>query len=186
MNVINLPERNDRLESFKEQAEIQGFNFRVWQGKIDLVAVFRAISDAHKQIVIDAKINGLNHVCIAEDDIKFNCKGAWNYYLENIPKEFDLYLGMVYEGKIENNKLVNNPYTFSGLSLYTVSSRFYDRFLSMNSMAHLDKELGKFAGRYDYYVVPEFVCYQMDGYSDQKKKDCKYDHLLKGRKLFGV
>jgi len=186
--ILHLKKREDRLSNLEKELKEQGIDkYLIWPGIIDLVAVFRGINLAHKSIVHFAKNKGLKKVTIAEDDICFLGKGAWQYYLDNMPEDFDLYMGMVYEGKIgDDNRLLPDPFTFSGMTLYTVSDRFYDKFLSVKDMDHIDKTLGALAGEYKFYVCPEFVCKQLDGYSDQKKQDCKYEHLLKGRKLFGV
>lgn len=187
VNVINLPRREERLESFKHQAHEQGFKYQVWEGIIDLAATFRGISNAHKNIVRYAKATKQKMVFIAEDDCVFLGTGAWEYYLSQIPDEFHLYLTMIYEGKIgEDNRLVKDAFTFSGLTCYCVHESFYDVFLGITDMDHIDKRIGQLADKYNFYVCPQFVAKQLNGYSDQKKKDCKYDHYLKGRKLFGV
>lgn len=187
VNVINLPKRIERLESFKEQAKEQGFKYQVWEGVIDLAAVFRGICNAHKNIIRYAKATKQKMVFIAEDDCVFLGAGAWDFYLSQMPEEFDLYLTMIYEGKIdENNRVVKDPLSFSGLTCYCVHESFYDVFLSINDMDHIDKKIGSLADKYKFYVCPQFVAKQLNGYSDQKKRDCKYDHYLKGRKLFGA
>lgn len=187
LNILHLPKRTDRMENLiKELAEQEITDYTIIEGFIDLVAVFRGINLSHKSIVRLAQRQRLKSVTIAEDDICFLGKGAWQYYLDNIPEDFDLYLGMIYEGKIgEYNRLLPDPYTFSGMTLYTIHERFYNVFLGIKDMDHIDKTLGALAGEYKFYVTDKFVCKQMDGYSDQKKRDCTYDHLLKGRKLFG-
>lgn len=185
--ILHLEKREDRKVNLLRELEIQRINdYIIMPGFVDHAAVFRGINLAHKSIVRLAKENGLKSVTIAEDDICFLGKGAWQYYLDNMPEDFDMYLGMVYEGKIgEDNRLLTDPFTFSGLTLYTVHERFYEKFLSVKQMDHIDKSLGALAGEYKFYVCDKFVCKQLNGYSDQKKKDCKYDHYLKGRKLFG-
>lgn len=186
VNVINLPRRIERLESFKQQANEQGFKYQVWEGIIDLAAVFRGISNAHKNIVRYAKATNQKRVFIAEDDCVFLEAGAWDYYLSKMPEDFSLYLTMIYEGKIdENNRIVKDPYSFSGLTCYCVDESFYDVFLGVNDMDHIDKSLGALADKYNFYVCDQFVAKQLNGWSDQKKKDCQYDHYLKGRILFG-
>lgn len=188
LNILHLPKRVDRMENLVKELSEQGItDYTIIEGFVDLVAVFRGINLSHKTIVRLAQEQGLKSVTIAEDDIVFLGKGAWQYYLDNMPEDFDLYLGMIYEGKIgEDNRVMPDPYTFSGLTLYTVHERFYDKFLSIKDMDHIDKLLGQLAGEYKFYVCPEFMCKQMNGYSDQKKRDCEYDHYLKGRKLYGV
>lgn len=188
IHVLHLNHRQDRMDNLMKQFKEQNIiDYTIVEGFRDLAAVFRGISISHNSIVALAAQQGLESVTIAEDDICFTAPGAWQYYLENIPKSYDIFLGGIYEGKInEENRIMPDPFSFSGLTLYTVHSRFYNEFLNMNIMAHKDKQLGSFAGKFKYIVCNPFVAIQMDGYSDQKKQYCKYEHLLKGRKLFGV
>lgn len=187
LNILHLSKRTDRLENLlKELAEQEITDYTIIEGFIDLAAVFRGINNSHKSIVRLAQQQGLKSVTIAEDDICFFGKGAWQYYLDNMPEDYDLYLGMIYQGKIgEDNRILPDPLSFSGFTLYTVHERFYEKFLSVKEMDHIDRVIGEMASNYKFYVCPQFVCEQMDGYSDQKKRDCEYKHYLKGRKLFG-
>lgn len=190
INVINLPKRTDRLRNFEIQATEQGFQYKVWNGIIDLACVFRGISSAHKRIIMGAKSRGLKRCFVAEDDCRFTSIGAWNYFLSQIPESYDMFFASFYEGKVdENNRLVKGNSSFellSGMTLYVVNERFYDVFLNVNSLAHIDKELGMLVDKYEFYVAPEFCAIQENGYSDNKKKECNYDHYMKGRKLYGV
>lgn len=190
VNVINLPKRTQRLESFKCQAAQQGFNYNLCEGVIDLAATFRGISHAHRNIVIDAKMKNLNSVTICEDDVLFTCDKSWQYFLDNEPVSYDLYFSSFYQGKVdENNRLIKGDNAFeilSGLTLYSVHSRFYDVFININDMDHRDKVLGTMADKYEFYVCPEFCAIQSNGYSDNKKEECNYDRYMIGRKLFGV
>lgn len=187
LNILHLPKRVDRMENLvNELAEQEITDYTIIEGFIDLAAVFRGINNSHKSIVRLAQQQGLKSVTIAEDDICFFGKGAWQFYLDNMPEDYDLYMGMIYEGKIgEDNRIMPDPYSFSGMTLYTVNERFYNTFLGVKELDHIDKTLGQLCGQYKFYVCPEFMCKQMNGYSDQKKRDCEYDHYLKGRKLFG-
>lgn len=182
VNIINLEKRKDRLLQFTQQAKEQGFEFRRWEGIVIEQMPFAGISRVHKQIVQDAKERGLDRVVIAEDDCVFSAPGAWQYYLDNEPESFDFYFGSVYKSRIENGRIV---FGLSGLTLYTVHCRFYDDFLSMKEMNHLDRELGRFALQYEYRVCEPMVCFQSDGYSDNRKQFETYGHLLEGNKLFG-
>lgn len=189
LSIIHLPKRTDRMESLiKEMAEQNITDWSIVEGVIDLAAVFRGISNAHKIPVRIAQEKQLSNTIIAEDDIKFLGKGAWNYFLDFLDKneDYDLAMGMIYEGEIDGEgRIIKHPLSFSGMTLYSVSSRFYNVFLNINSMNHIDKSLGEVADKYKFIVCDKFVAKQLNGYSDQKKRDCKYDHYLIGRKLFG-
>lgn len=190
VHVINLPARTERLRNFEIQATEQKFEYKVWDGIIDLAATFRGISNAHKKIIMYAKTRGLRQICIAEDDCRFTNVGAWDYFIKNIPLKYDIYFASVYEGKIdENNRIVkgnSHNELLSGMTLYVVNERFYDVFLNINPMDHIDKSLGLLCDKYEFYVCNPFVAIQENGYSDNKKKVCNYDKYMTGRKLFGV
>jgi hypothetical protein len=188
INVINLPKRTDRLRQFEIQASEQGFNYKIWDGIIDPIIVFRGISASHKRIVMDAKTKRMKRCIVAEDDIKFTSFGAFDYFLSQVPDSMDIFFGSVYEGKInENGRLIKGEAAneiLSGMTLYIVDERFYDVFLNINPMNHIDKALGLLADKYEFYVCNPFVAIQANGYSDNKKKECNYDKLLKNRVLY--
>lgn len=190
INVISLPKRTDRLRKFEIQATEQGFDYKVWDGIIDPLCVFRGINMAHKRIVMYAKTKKLNNICIAEDDCRFTSLGAWDYFLSQMPAKADMYFASFYEGKVdENNKLIkgnSHNELLSGMTLYVVYERFYDVFLNINLLSHIDKSIGELSDKYEFYVCNPFVAIQENGYSDNKKKECNYDKYMIGRKLFGV
>lgn len=189
VNVISLPQAKERLKNFTSESLVQGFNKRVWEGIIDQQVPFRGVSQIHKKIVKYAKDNYLPYVIIAEDDCRFTDKGAFDYFIKNIPEDYDLYLGGIYN-KIGNGGTLdeNNRVTdfFCGMTLYVVNSRFYDAFLNANEFNHIDRELSKSSRDKSFIVCNPFVCVQENGYSFLKKGEYNYDDYLIGRKLFNV
>jgi hypothetical protein len=179
LNIIHLPERLDRAELLKNELIEQGItNFKLWDGIKDSRLVNRGISKAHKQIVQCAKENNFPEVLIGEDDLHFTSKGAFIYFIDNKPEDFDIFLGGIYYGRLMKDSIVND---FSGLTLYIINERFYKKFLSMNETEHLDRALrnsGKFI------VCNPMVVIQHNGFSDNLKKDINYESFLKDRLLF--
>lgn len=137
-----------------------------------------SINAAHKQIVIDAYEKGLPEVCIGEDDISFSSAGAWDYFLSQKPKEFDIYLGGIFLGDEGENGIVDD---FTGMTLYIVSSRFYETFLSTDPNEHIDRSL---AYKGLYYVCKPFVCTQHEGISSNTGKWESYQYLQRNRQFF--
>jgi hypothetical protein len=179
VNIIHLPEREDRLELLQKEIDAQGLTVVYWPGVKDpLNRVFVGISQAHKQIVRDAKAKKLPMVCIAEDDLYFFAPGAWQYFLDNIPTDFDIYLGVVFHGLNEDNTTDD----WCGMGLYIVNERFYDTFLAANEVNHLDRALAR-KGR--FVVCDPMICSQRAGFSDNKKHWDSYDRYLVGKRLFG-
>lgn len=182
VNVIHMEECVDRMKQFDKQAEEQGFYYHKHPGIVVGNIPFAGVNMAHKSIVKKAKESSKPMVIIAEDDCVFSAPGAYDYYLANMPAEFDLYLGMIYSGDIVDGMVKNY---MAGLTLYTVHERFYDKFLAMPVMNHIDRLLGNLANYNDFHVCDPFVCEQSDGWSFHKKEEGKYKHLVADRIFFG-
>jgi hypothetical protein len=180
LNIIHLTYRKDRLINLIKELDNQLItDYLIWDGVLDFENPSRGISKAHKQIVQLAQKNNSPSVLIAEDDIKFTAKGAFNYFLQSEPIDYDLYLGGIYFGNIKTDNSVED---FSGLTLYMIKRKFYKAFLSMPENLPLDRSLDK---KGLYKVCIPFVAIQYDGYSDNKKAYRNYDIYLKGRNLYG-
>jgi hypothetical protein len=183
VHCINLPKREDRRNAFSHQSAIQGFDTRFWNGVYDKKSPKRGICKAHKQIISFAKEERLSSIIVAEDDCRFTDMGAFDYYIQNIPQDYDLYLGMVYVAQVENGVVKNG---MSGShTLYTVHERFYDFYLSAPDDVHIDRYLGSFAWHKKYVVCSPMVCTQTNGsYSDNLKCKVNYDKYHQGMNLF--
>jgi hypothetical protein len=179
-NEKELHEHLDiRYDNLQKEIEIQGLEVKYWPAVKDpLNRVFVAIAQAHKQIIGWAKAQGFPSVCVAEDDVSFFAPGAWAYYLSKMPEDFDLYLGNVFHGLQEDGTAID----FCGLGLYVCHERFYDTFLTLPDLNHIDRSL---AGKGRYVVCDPMVCTQRAGYSWNKRVWDSYDRYLVGRRLFG-
>ena len=181
LQIIHNYARIDRAILLQKEMLDQGISWRVWPAIMNPTVSFVGVCQAHKQIVRWANQEGLKEVCIGEDDLHFFAPGAWDFFLQNKPEDFDLYLGGVFYGHLDEENVVKD---WCGMTLYIVNERFYDTFLGLNEWNNLDRELA-FKGR--YVVCNPFVVTQHGGYSDNKKYAREsYDEYLQGRKLFGV
>lgn len=179
VNVIHLPEREDRKERFIEEFARQGvYDYKVWPGVRNIHATFAGISSAHKQIVSHAKRTGLEKILIAEDDLRFTSTDSFKFFLENEPADYDLYLASVYTGFLNEENIVSD---FSGMTFYMIHNRFYDKFLSAYPMNHIDREM---KDRGKFVVCNPFTVIQWTTFSDQRNEMINYSHLLTGRKLY--
>ncbi len=159
------------------ELERQGIlDYEFWDG-IYLPSIRASINAAHKQIVEFARLAEYPEVCIAEDDIVGTHPNSWNYFLSQKPKEYDMYLSMVYLGDVINGRVES----FTGMTLYSVSRKFYDKFLSVDPNEHIDRAL---AGLGDYHVCHPFTFIQRNGFSSNTGKMEEYDQLLNGRILY--
>jgi len=184
LNIIHLYATSfsdaRRKNFIKQGMEQEIKDFRIWPGVLDLSMPFRGISRAHKQIVSHAKNNKLPRVCVMEDDVAFFAKGAFEYFIKNIPDDYDIYLGSISSGEPDKDNVVK---WFRGMSLYIVHERFYDTFLSVKETANIDSAL---SDKGVYKVCPALVCYQMDGYSYNKKAVKQYSKLTNKYKIYGA
>jgi hypothetical protein len=178
LHIIHGNRRAERLPLLLEQLQSQNItNYELWDG-IYLPSIKAGINAAHKQIVEYAKIAEWPYVIIAEDDIVFSGKGSYDYFLDRMPEDFDLYLSMVYTGDPDENNIVRK---FTGMTLYIVNERFYDVFLSVNPEEHIDVAL---TGLGKYVLCDKFVAYQRNGFSSNTGRSEVYDSLLAGREMF--
>lgn len=179
LNCLNLVHRTDRRDNAIKEFQKQNIiDYQFWT-PIPHETAFISISKSHKMIVQDAKNKGLSMCAVCEDDIEFADEGAWQYFIDNIPNDFDLYLASIYWGEIKPDKTVDD---FSAMTLYIIHSRYYDTFLSTPEIGHIDrsqKERGKFV------VCDLFTAFQIEGYSDNVKRETNYfQQYLHGRKFF--
>lgn len=179
LNIIHLQDRPDRLKLLNQEIDNQSINdYRVWNGIRNDNAPWTGISQAHKQIVRHAQKAGLPQILTGEDDIKFTSPGAFDYFLKNIPENFDLYLGGIIYGELSADNTVGD---FSGTMLYLLHHRFYEVFLSLPEDRHLDRAL---AGKGRFVVCHPMVAVQHNGYSDNLKRMADYEPYLKNYILF--
>lgn len=179
--IVNVIYDNRRMEDedrlinmFKEHS----IDFALWDAIIDKKTVVESISASHKMIVSWAKSNEWPEVCIAEQDLYFPCIGSWEYFLNNKPDDYDIYVG--------GNYLLNEPENYTapyyklneyvGNQLIIVSEKYYDRFLSVPDLAHIDtaqKGLGNF------YACWPIAALQRPGFSANAGTDVNYNTNLK-------
>lgn len=153
------------LNEFAEQGIT---DYKFWEC-IVLPNVVESINASHKMIVRDAKERGLKEVCIGEDDLSFTCKGAWDYFLNNKPEQFDLYLWGSYLLPLSNNMVC-------GFQLYIINESLYDRFLGTPNDVHIDTEMDKLNA--DIKFCFPFPALQRSGYSANNKAVVNYNDIL--------
>lgn len=181
LNIIHLKEREDRYAKLMcELCEQNITEYRICDG-VKARFPFVGIRKAHQAVVRQAQSNGLPFVIVAEDDIKFLGKGAYEYYISQMPSpdSFDLYLGgFMLNGELNPDNTVKDGF-FTGLTLYTMSSKFYDTFLSIRSNDNVDAVL-RGLGR--YVVCNPMIVSQHGGYSDNAGRIVQsYDSLFENR-----
>ena len=179
INIISLPKRTDRRTSIAKQMDLEKVtNYRIWDGVIHSQPK-TGISRAHKQIVQYAKDSNLREVVVAEDDLMWTGTGAWKYFMDHKPYDFDIYVGSYYPRAYHDADF--RVFGLRGMTLYVCNSRFFDKFLSLPEQMHIDGAIAMSGAK--VIVCDQFVCYQSDGYSDQRKRYAENNIIDK--KMFG-
>lgn len=150
INIIFDARRQEKYDPLINELESHGVkDFEIWPCLL-LPDVVQSINASHKMLVRNAMESGDKEVCIAEDDLMFTAKGSWDYFLKNKPdySEYDLYLAATYIPE-------DVPSKVCGFHLYCVSSRFYEKFLSVPDFCHIDTEMDRLKGVYKFcYPFP--------------------------------
>ncbi len=138
--------------------------------------VVESINAGHKSIVRKAQEQGLPFVAIGEDDLMFSAPYAWQFFLKNMPEQYDLYLWGSYIQPISNHKIC-------GFQLYFVSEKFYDEFLSVPDTAHIDVAMDDLKG--DYHFCYPFPALQRSGFSaNNPGAEVNYNGILKQEDIY--
>lgn len=168
----------DKLPLVTEELSKQAlWLHRTWE-PVPAKTVVESINMSFKKIIRAAKRRNLSEVCIIEDDLMFSSPSAWDYFIANKPKSFDIYIG--------GNYLLNDPENYTmphykldeyvGNQLIVVSKRYYDRFMEVPNAAHIDT-IQK--GRGEFYACWPMVALQRPGYSANAGTKVNYNSILK-------
>lgn len=185
LNIIHLDRRKDRRASFMKQIIEYKINASVWPGIIVEGKPFTGISRAYKKVVEFAKNSNMPYVIIADDDFSLTCPESWSLFLNDMPKNFDLYFGGISGGVIDeqwnylNEPNVKRVSNWSGTFFFAVHERFYDTFLAADEDRNIDRWFGingldsieKALDRKPVYKVRyPLICECIDGISDNSGK----------------
>ncbi len=128
--------------------------------------VIESINAGHKSIIRRAKENKLPFVVVGEDDLMFTAPNSWQYFINNIPETYDLYLASTYLLPVTLNLL-------TGFHLFICHEKFYDRFLSASDTEHIDNAVCDLKG--DYKICYPFACLQRPSWSSNSKSEVNYN-----------
>lgn len=157
--------------------ERQGIaDYKFWEAKRNKDSVVQSINASHKMIVRWAKEQGLNEVCIFEQDVWFPADDGWKYFLENKPKEFDLYLACTLVLPVEEKRVC-------GFHCYIVHSKFYDRYLEAKDDYHVDNAMDDLKG--DYHFCYPFAALQRPGFSRNNMQIVNYNSIFQDKDVYG-
>jgi hypothetical protein len=160
-----------RIEPLMQELRRQKiYVYSFWHPVEDKDSVVRSINKSHKQIIEWAKETGKKEVLIFEDDIHFPSEKGFEYFIQNKPEDYDIYLACTYTPPISNNLIC-------GFHCYIVHERFYDKYLSVPIEAHVDVAMNDLGGKY-VFCYP-FPALQRKGFSANNKSESDYNVVLK-------
>lgn len=156
LNIIHDSRYFERMVFLLEELNKHGItDYKIWEAITDRKTVVESINASHKMIVQWAKDNGMDEVLIGEDDLMFTHPEGFKYFMDNKPKEYDVYIGGSY--LIDNRINYVKPHVkvpaWAGNQLVIINSRYYDTFLSLPDEAHIDS-VQQSMGEY-------FLCFPM-------------------------
>lgn len=163
------------------ELERQGIEAKIVTPVYNSESVEKSINLSHKNMVRMAKAQNLPEVCILESDAQFPAPDGWQYFLENKPATFDIYLGGAY-GLSGLQPGARRIISWEGMHCYIIHSRFYDRFLSVPEDQHIDVAMD---GLGVYYVCYPFAAIQRPGWSATSKQEVNYNRLLSKEDVYG-
>lgn len=179
-NIIH-DKHGRRHRQLMKEINDQNIDYVFWNPIFESAFTNQNISRAHKQIVQYASDKNMDMVLIMEDDVAFTCPGAFKYFINNIPKVFDLYLAGIYSGRLRFDDTVC---PFSATHCYIVNRDFYDTFLSVNEALPIDAGLSELSGTYK--VCNPMTAFQHTGLSYNTGRLQDYSPRIKGYKKYGI
>jgi hypothetical protein len=174
-NIILDSRRVEKYDLLMKELSRQGITeYKIWPCII-VKEVVSSINLSHKMIVQDAKDNGLEYVCVMEDDCMFPAEDGWEYFVSSIPEKFELHLSGTYILPITNRKIV-------GFHCYVLHESAYDRFLSVPHNVHIDTAMEDIL---DWTVCYPFAALQRKGFSANNMKEVDYNWVLSDCDIYG-
>jgi len=170
--IINLPERVDRLNQI--QSELKWLFFDQAHNLVSGIKHARSqtgIALSHMACIQSAKDNLSPYCIIMEDDCIFQGKEKTREYvykaMANLPEDWDLLLGGIYEtkGLTKYNDYWSKTKEFCALHFYIVKNTAYDTILSFDKTIHIDRWMAANGGL-NCYVTNKMFAIQSNGYSD--------------------
>jgi hypothetical protein len=180
--VINLPERVNRLNQFKEELKWIGSpDVHIINGVLNPDKPMLGIAQAHINAITAAK--QWDKALIMEDDVVFQGKQNTLPYLNqallNVPQDWDVLLGGLYEtrGLTKVNEHWSRTGEFCALHFYII--RNFSVIENYDNHTHFDRWVNKGGKKFNVYVTNKFVATQREGFSDNVKKIVNYSDRVK-------
>jgi hypothetical protein len=179
IHILHDQLRTDRYDLLMQEVQQQGFDYRLWDACHGEGKPKKHINACHKKIVQFAKDNNMPEIILGEDDMHWTAQGAFDYFIEHKPDDFDIYLSSIMWGRINGENEVSD---FAGFQCAIIHQRFYDTFLAADPNTDIDRAM---KGKGKFIVVNPFCTIQHETFSDNTKRIHSNQKLYHDRKLYG-
>jgi len=177
--IINLDRRPDRMDNTKKQMVKFSNNYM----RFSAVDTGNTIGCAKSYFQILDENSNKDAVLIIQDDIVLfdYSKKLWNSHINYVPNDWDIILGGVHFGNIEDyvNQYVIKLNDFSGLQMALFKPTILPLLKQWNEKGGFDRFIGKLATekKLNVYCILPFCSIQSNGYSDLRRSTTK-DYIL--------
>jgi hypothetical protein len=177
--IIHSIDDHSRYNILMKELEQQGiYKYMLFPSVYHPKSAMQGINLAHRQCIEYAKIAEFPEILIMEDDIRFTSPKSFEYFLNQKPNDFDIYLGGVY---VSNPNADGTLHDFCGFHCYIVKADFYDTYLSVPYDEHIDRAM---SGKGKFILCDPMIAIQHSGYSHNTKRHETYENLLVGKNLY--
>ena len=184
VNVLHDSRMFGRLELLLEELKRQGItDYKIWDSVLS-DSVIKSINLSQKQIIQDAKDNGLEEVCLMEDDCYFPNEKGWEYFLSNKPKQYSIYLGGSYwvDNRTQYQTRITKVNQYVGHHCIIVHNSYYDTFLSVPEHLHIDTAQANLG---DFYLCYPMAALQRESVSANNNYEvCNYNSVLQPNDIY--
>lgn len=189
INIIHDSRRPEKYPLLIAELTRQGLtddDYDIWPCML-VGSVIESINASHKMIIQKAKEEGMEDICVMEDDVLFPALDGFRYFLDNKPPfPWRVYLAGAYA--VEWYKPLPRWVThFVGMHCYLMNHIFYSVFLNIPLDKHIDTAVSDMIKEYDISVQ---CCYPMaaiqrKGWSSNNMKEVDYNYVLKTEDVYG-
>lgn len=184
--LINLARRKDRLERFTARAASVGLQFERFEAidaTTERMTPPQACAASHREVVTQAKADGVGRLLIFEDDAIFveKFEAACEVVLSMVPSDWQmLYLGSWPHSVIPVNKLVARTEGTICTHAFGFKSDVFDLVIESSlGPTPIDNELSIRHGSIRTYMAHPSIVFQEPGFSDIRQHETDYTGFIR-------
>ena len=184
--LINLARRPDRLEKFTAQAKSVGLEFERFDAidaREEGITGADACAASHREVVTQAKADGVGRLFIFEDDALFSerFEPACEVILSMVPNDWQmLYLGSWPYSIIPVNQLVARTEGTICTHAYGFKSEVFDLVIECSlGPTPIDDQLARRHGQIRTYMAHPSIVTQEPGFSDIRNHEVDITQFIR-------